>query len=94
MNGLKKWVLMLALVCNLAHADTWGEAKNNAGGKILLTPTPCKGKDAGHIAFSTSAAGVNITGCWFYFADMVHILWADGTSSSYDGNTFTVKESR
>ncbi len=91
---MKKLLTILLLVCSTAYAETWGETRNGLGGKILLTMTKCDGKTDGRIVISTNPTGTNISGCWYYFADMVHVVWTDGTTSSYDANVFALKESK
>ena len=91
---MKKLLIALLLVCSAANAEKWGETRNGLGGKILLLMTTCDAKTDGRVAISTNPAGTNISGCWFYFSDMVHIVWTDGTVSSYDAGVFAVKESK
>ena len=90
---MKKFIFALALVCGTANAETWFEMPNKIGGKIILTMGKCKAGDEGRIVIATSPDGANAMGCWYYFADMVHIVWNDGSvkTSSFDANSFVQK---
>lgn len=90
---MKKFILAFALVCGSAHADKWFEMPNNAGGKIILTTHECaSGK--GKMVIATTPEGDNYNGCWYYFADMVHVVWDNGKTSSFEPNNFRPKESK
>ena len=90
---MKKLLIALALVCGSAHAETWFEMPNKAGGKVILTMGKCSGDRDGRIVIATAPDGSNSMGCWYYFADMVHIVWNDGSikTSSFDPNNFVQK---
>ena len=90
---MKKLLALLLLVCSTAYADKWLEMPNEAGGKILLLLRECNGGN-GKMVIATTPQGTNVNGCWFYFADMVHIVWSNGGTSSFDPNLFKVKESK
>lgn len=90
---MKKLILCLALVAGSAHADKWLETPNDAGGKILLLLRDCS-DNKGKMVIATTPKGDNYNGCWFYFADMVHIVWDKGGTSSFDPNLFKVRESK
>lgn len=90
---MKKLIAILLLVCSSAYADKWLEMPNEAGGKIILLPQECTGKK-GRMVIATTPTGANVNGCWYYFADMVHIVWEGGKTSSFDPNSFTYKESK
>lgn len=93
---MKKIIAMLLLVCGAAHAETWFEMPNKSGGKILLLMTKCSDVKDGRVVIATSPDGTNSTGCWWYFADMVHVAWSEGSikTSSFDPAGFTLKESK
>jgi hypothetical protein len=63
---------------------------NNAGGKILLLSSECKG-GKGKMVIATTPKGDNFNGCWYFFAEMVHVVWENGKTSSFDVNDFTVR---
>jgi hypothetical protein len=90
---MKKFILVLTLLCGTAHADKWLEMPNNAGGKILLLSSECK-TGRGHMVIATTPQGDSINGCWYYFADMVHVVWDGGKTSSFNPTDFTYKESK
>lgn len=90
---MKKLITILLLVCSSAYADKWLEMPNKAGGKILLLTNDCKGGN-GKMVIATTPNGDNVNGCWYYFADMVHIVWDSGSTSSFDPNNFVYKESK
>ena len=90
---MKKILVLLLLVCSTAYADKWLETPNDAGGKILLLTRECNGGN-GKMVIATTPKGDNYNGCWFFFADMVHIVWEKGGSSSFDPNVFKVRESK
>lgn len=90
---MKKLLALLLLVCSTAYADKWLEMPNEAGGKILLLLRECN-DGRGKMVIATTPQGTNVNGCWFFFADMVHIVWGNGGTSSFDPNLFKVKESK
>jgi len=84
---MKKLILFLCFVTASAYADEWLEMPNEAGGKILFLQAFCDGgKDSGKMVIATTNNGVNVSGCWWYFADMVHVVWKEGNqrTSSFD----------
>ena len=87
------FLVAMLLLSPLAHAEKWLEGKNDAGGKILLTETTCS-SGAGRVVIGTSGTGKSITGCWYYFTDMVHVVWSDGGTSSYEPSMFVYRESK
>lgn len=99
---MRKLLSLLAfalLVPSGAHAsEEWLEMENQAGGKILLLNSGCKVNDnsqsRGRLVISTSPSGTSTNGCWYFFADMIHIAWERGTTSSFDPNDFTYRRSK
>lgn len=90
---MKKTILALLLVCSTAYADKWLEMRNNAGGKIILMTSECR-SGKGKMVIATTPQGDNFNGCWYYFADMIHIVWENGKTSSFEPNDFQFKESK
>jgi hypothetical protein len=84
-------VLLLPLV---VAAEEWLEMRNQAGGKILLLSSKCerRGSENARMVISTTPAGPNIHGCWYVFADMVHIVWEGGNTSSFDPKDFEYRK--
>jgi hypothetical protein len=91
---MKKLILMLALVATAAQAETWLEMPNEAGGKIILMQDKCQGKNEGRFVIATTPKGDNVMGCWWYFSDMIHIVWNNGRTSSFEPSSFTAREKK
>jgi hypothetical protein len=91
-----RWVLLLALWCGAAQAEEWMEMPNQAGGKILLLSGKCSSKsnNDGRMVIATTPAGANVNGCWYFFAEMVHIVWEGGSTSSFPLNDFSYRKSK
>lgn len=85
---MKKLILALAFLAFSVQAEQWFEMPNQAGGKIMLLTGKCI-KSEGYLVIATTPSGPNVHGCWWAFANMVHIVWEDtGKSSSFDANLF------
>ncbi len=96
---MKKLIAGMALLLPLvvgAAVEEWMEMKNQAGGKILLLAHKCslKGAEVGRMVISTTPAGPNLHGCWYTLADMIHIVWEGGNTSSFDPKDFDYKRSK
>jgi hypothetical protein len=91
-----KLFLIGMLICGAVHAEEWMELKNQAGGKILLLAHKCglKGAELGRMVIATSPAGPNTNGCWYVLADMIHIVWEGGGTSSFDPKDFDYRKSK
>lgn len=79
---MKKLLIGLLFVATSAHAERWFEMKNDAGGKIILTTYKCEGTKEGKLAIATTDTGKSLDGCWYYFVEMVHIVWKTGDKSN------------
>jgi hypothetical protein len=90
---MKKLLTLLLLVCSTAYAEKWMEMPNEAGGKIILLAGECN-NSRGKMVIATTPSGTNINGCWYYFAEMIHIVWQGGKTSSFNPNDFVYKESK
>lgn len=91
---MKKLLWSLVLVACSVQAETWFEMPNKAGGKIMLLMQKCSGSD-GRMVIATTPDGTNANGCWYYFADMVHIVWTDSgniKTSTFDPKDFQMRE--
>lgn len=90
---MKKLFLILVLCASFAHAETWFEATNAGGGKIVLLLQKCAGQE-GFVVIAQLPNGTHSTGCWTYVADLVIVLWDGGTlrSSTFNANAFTMRE--
>jgi hypothetical protein len=86
------WVLLANL--NFCYAEEWMETTNEAGGKILFIQTLCSGSTTGRMVIATMRDGNTIHGCWWYFADMVHVVWEgqNGKTSAYDPKTLSYRK--
>lgn len=89
---MKKIAFILLMICGMAFAEEWFEMPNEAGGKIILTNSKCESSESGKLVIATTPKGGNILGCWYYFTDMVHIVWKNGQTSSFQPTDFTAKK--
>ena len=91
-----RWALLLALWCGSVQAEEWMEMPNQAGGKILLLNGKCSSKSGneGRVVIATTPAGSNVNGCWYFFAEMIHIVWDSGSTSSFALNDFSYRKSK
>jgi hypothetical protein len=85
---MKKLIILLCLFIATAHAEEWFEMPNQAGGKMLLLTGKCTGKNGGSFVISTTSTGDTLNGCWYFFANMIHIIWEDGSRSSFNPSSF------
>lgn len=84
---MKKLILALAFLAFSVQAEEWFEMPNKAGGKILLLSAKCK--NGGNLVISTAPNSTNLNGCWWVFANMIHIVWThDGSASSFEPLSF------
>jgi len=74
-----------------AASEVWLETANIAGGKIILLQQKCS-KGEGKMVIASNPGGKNLHGCWYYFADMIHVVYEDGSTYSYELTTFTARE--
>lgn len=88
---MKKLLIAALLIPAIAHAERWLEMPNNAGGKIILTEYKCPDNDKGRLVIASTKEGKTAEGCWFYFTDMVHVVWNDGKRYTYDPVNFVAK---
>lgn len=97
---MKKWILAWSLIlgpCLVAHAEQWMEMDNQAGGRILFLRSECglgSRESGGLLVISTTPSGDSLRGCWFFFAGMVHVVWEDGKTSSFEPKNLRYRESR
>ena len=89
----KLLIAMLLLPTVVLAQEKWLEMPNQAGGKILLLFAACD-DPTGRIVIATRSDGRNTHGCWYYFADMVHVRWKDNKTSSFEPSDFTLRESK
>lgn len=91
---MKKLILCFALLAGIAHADEWMETNNEAGGKILFLPQKCSGTETGRMVIANARDGTTMHGCWYYFAEMVHVVWTGqgGKTSAFDPKTLIYKK--
>lgn len=90
---MKKFVLMLALICTFSHAGTVATAVNNGGGMIVLTDNKCNHRE-GMIAYTNDNQGRTTLGCWFPEDTFVFIHWNDGDVRTYPYAIFNVKQKK
>lgn len=96
-DAMKKLLWSLVLVPCLSWGDAWLEMENRAGGKILFMKSECplgKKETRGYYALATTSDNSNITGCWYYFAGMIHAVWENGSTTSYDPKDLKYREDK
>lgn len=95
-GAMKKLFLILAFCTSFAHAETWFEATNAGGGKIVLLMNKCSGTSNGRVVIAQLPTGSSSFGCWMYVADMIVVVWDTGEirTSSYNANIFVMRESK
>ena len=93
---MKKLLIALLLLSGNASADEWLEAPNQLGGKLLLLKAKCSSKpdETGRLILGTGGNGKNIRGCWYFFSDMIHVVWDDGTTYSYPKDMFVYRSDK
>jgi hypothetical protein len=93
---MKKAIIFWVLLANLtfAHAEEWMETVNEAGGKILFLSHLCPDSTTGRKVIATMRDGGTVHGCWYFFADMVHVVWIgqNGKTSAYDPKTLSYRK--
>lgn len=86
-------ILLMAAAFS-ANAETVATMPNRAGGITALTTshsTRCQGQM--RVAFGNSADGQRtLFACWTFADGFVFVTWADGTTSSYPLENFTLME--
>lgn len=84
---MRKLLWSLVLVPCLVWGEEWLEMDNRAGGKILFMKQECtfgKKEARGRQVIATTPEGDNINGCWYYFTEMIHVVWENGKTSSFE----------
>jgi hypothetical protein len=83
----------LLLFCSATHAEEWMETVNEAGGKILFLNSLCANSTTGRMVIASARDGTTMHGCWYFFADMVHVVWIGqgGKTSAYDPKNLTYR---
>lgn len=91
---MKKLIFFCVLLANPAFAEEWMETVNEAGGKILFLNYLCPDSTTGRKVIATMRDGGTVHGCWYFFADMVHVVWVGqgGRTSAYDPKTLSYKK--
>ncbi len=91
----KKILLACSLLAGHAQADEWLETINEAGGKILFLQVKCPDAE-GKLVIATTPSGNTVNGCWYYFSDMVHVVWTDepmrGKTSAFEPKTLVYRK--
>lgn len=92
---MKKLIFCLLLLSGVCHAEEWLETPNEAGGKILFLNYLCPDTTTGRKVISSMRDGTTIHGCWYYFADMVHVVWTGqgGKTSAFDPKFLVYRKS-
>ena len=87
---MKKLFLILAIVSNMAQADTW-VMPNNGGGQVVLTDRLCQGYKTLYYAY-TYTTQMFLDGCWRLMDGKVHVVWEKGGRRVYQMNDFVADE--
>jgi hypothetical protein len=92
--NMKKLFVIALLAAGVTHAEEWLETPNEAGGRILFLNTGCNEGNLGRLVITTTKDGTTVHGCWYYFADMVHVVWIGqgGKTSAYDPKLLTYRK--
>lgn len=93
-------LLFLALVAfsPLAHGERIAWAKNDAGGEIVLTDSPCvfNGETYKTLMsmFATGQSGLVEYGCWHIQDGYVHAIYFNGRQRAYPLRVFVLERPR
>lgn len=90
---MKKLIFCLLLLSGVCHAEEWMEIPNEAGGKILFLSFKCAENTTGRQVLSSRPSGGTIKGCWYYYSNMIHVIWDSGSVSVFDPQTLTYRKS-
>jgi hypothetical protein len=93
---MKKLLIALLLVSApvFAQGEEWWESENESGGKIVLLSYDCTSRPETRTLKRMYAAhknGQTYWGCWNYWSDMVHVIYDDGKSYTYNPDLFVRK---
>ena len=90
---MKKLLILAALVCGTAQADTVAIMRNNGGGIMVLTDlqTPECRSFVGAV-YTMTSRNETLWGCWFSDDLMVHVRWSDGDTRAYPVSGFEVHQ--
>lgn len=90
----KAILILFGLLAGACQAEEWLETNNEAGGRILFLNYGCPEGNLGRKVIATMRDGGTVHGCWYYFADMVHVVWIGqgGKTSAYDPKTLVYKK--
>ena len=93
---MKRLLVLLTLVSSLASAETWFEMPNKGGGKIVLLMDKCGNTSDGRLVIAHIPDGSTSTGCWTYIAEMVVVVWDNGSirTSTFDARNFIVRANK
>lgn len=90
---MKKLILLFVLLANPVLAEEWMETVNEAGGKIFFYSFRCAETGTGRQVISSRPTGSTIKGCWYYYSNMVHVIWESGNLSVFDPATLVYRKS-
>ena len=91
---MKKLILCLLLANPIfSYAEEWMETLNEAGGKILFLSFKCAENGTGKQVLSSRPSGSTIKGCWYFYSNMVHVIWESGNVSIFDPQTLNYRKS-
>jgi hypothetical protein len=92
---MKKLIFALLLMTSVCRAEEWMETQNEAGGKILFLTYTCPEGKEGRKVIATMRDGGTVHGCWYFFAEMIHVVWVGqgGKTSAFDPKTLNYRKS-
>lgn len=90
---MKYLILLTALLCGTAQAQTIATSPNNAGGEIRLMAGKGSCPEGLRVVLTVASSGEFMSGCWFLMEEKVYATYSDGTKRLYslDGFTLTQK---
>lgn len=86
--AMRAAIAVLLMWAGVAWGQTW-VAPNKAGGRIVLTSTPCQWQKNMLAMYSEAANQDLLLGCWTWSAGRVLVVYTNGTTRSYDPSGFS-----
>ena len=87
---MKKLLILAALLCGAAQAETLATAPNAIGGQIRLMAERGSCSEGSRVVLLTSPSGEFVQGCWFLMEDKVYAAYSNGLKRLYSLEGFTL----